>query len=92
MTLLLCLNVVTNQTMLNHIFWNYKNILNISNVLILNIGLIRRLYGFSNIVGSIVEILILSVICVVMISVYHYVNQALMNLKTEMSNDASKVI
>ena len=78
--------------MLSHIFPNYKNLMNVSTILVLNIGLIHRIWGITNIMPSIVKICINLFVSVIMMPLYIYVQQALMNLNTEMSNDASKVI
>ena len=92
LTLLLFLSILMNQTMLSHIFPSYKNLMNVSTILVLNIGLIHRIWGITNIMPSIVKICINLFVSVLMMPLYIYVQQALMNLNTEMSNDASKVI
>ena len=92
LTLLLFLSILMNQTMLSHIFPSNKNLMNVSTILVLNIGLIHKIWGITNIMPSIVKICINLLVSVLMMPLYIYVQQALMNLNTEMSNDASKVI
>ena len=90
-SLYLFIGIMVNQVMLSHLFPQNKNIMNAATFFISNLGLIYRLYGFEHVMANLVQIMINSFITIVMIPLYIYVNQGIMNLNTMLSNDASKI-